>query len=139
MVGFPGETEEDFHELCEFVRTARFDHLGAFVFSPEPGTRAAKMKNCVERQVAQERLDKIMALQVEISEKNNKVMIGQVVPVLIEGRSSETKLLLRGRTAGMAPEVDGQVLINKGQARVGEIARVLITEAYAYDLVGEIL
>ncbi|MBW1935869.1 MAG: TRAM domain-containing protein [Deltaproteobacteria bacterium] len=139
MVGFPGETEEDFHELCEFVRTARFDHLGAFVFSPEPGTRAAKMKNCVERQVAQERLDKIMALQAEISEKNNKVMIGQVVPVLIEGRSSETKLLLRGRTAGMAPEVDGQVLINKGQARVGEIARVLITEAYAYDLVGEIL
>ena len=80
-----------------------------------------------------------MALQAELSKAKNRQLIGQVIPVLIEGPSAETDLLLAGRTARMAPDVDGRVLINKGEARVGEIVAVRINEAYEYDLVGEIV
>jgi ribosomal protein S12 methylthiotransferase len=139
MVGFPGETEERFEELCAFVRTARFDHLGAFIYSREDGTPAARLKNPVEARVAQERLHRVMAIQAEISRQKNRDKVGRVLPVLIEGESPETPLLLTGRTAGMAPEVDGRVLINKGCARVGDIVDVRIGEAHTYDLVGEIL
>jgi ribosomal protein S12 methylthiotransferase len=139
MLGFPGETEQAFRELYEFVKAAKFDHLGVFIFSPERGTPAALLPNRVKRGKAEERLDAIMRLQAEISEKNSRAMVGEAIPVLIEGVSDETDLLLRGRTATMAPDVDGQVLINKGVGRIGEIVRVRITEAHAYDLVGEIL
>ena len=139
MVGFPGETEEMFDELCDFVRVARFDHLGVFVFSQEKGTAAARLKSTVVPKVAQRRLEKIMALQAGISEGINQQIVGHVVPVLIEGFSPETKLLLKGRTATMAPDVDGQVLINKGEGVDGEIMPVLIREAYPYDIVGEIV
>ena len=80
-----------------------------------------------------------MALQGRISEKKNSRMVGKTVPVLLEGFSDETDLLLKGRTAAMAPDVDGQVLINRGRGKVGEILPVRITEAHAYDLVGEIV
>jgi len=139
MVGFPGETEEAFAELYDFVRLARFDHLGAFIFSPEQGTPAARFPERVDRGKAEERLEAIMGLQREISRAKNQGLVGQVVPVLLEGFSEETDLLLKGRTASMAPEVDGQVLINKGQGAVGEILPVLIKEAHPYDLVGEIV
>ena len=139
MVGFPGETEKQFEELLGFVRWAGFDHLGVFVFSPEKGTSAARLGERVKPEVAQRRLNAIMALQAELSQAKNRQLIGQVVPVLIEGPSTETDLLLAGRTARMAPDVDGRVLINKGEARVGEIAAVRINEAYEYDLVGEIV
>jgi ribosomal protein S12 methylthiotransferase len=138
MVGFPGETEEIFDELCDFVRAARFDHMGAFVFSPEKGTPAARLGPLVERKVAGQRLEEVMLLQSQISKQINQGMVGHEVPVLIEGQSPETDLLLKGRTATMAPDVDGQVLINKGEAVAGEIMTVLIKEAHAYDLVGEI-
>ena len=138
MVGFPGETDEMFDELCDFVRMARFDHLGAFVFSPEKGTPAARLGPLVERRVAEQRLEEIMRLQADISEQINQRMVGHTVPVLIEGPSPETDLLLTGRTATMAPDVDGQVLINNGEGVAGEIMTVRITEAHAYDLVGEI-
>ena len=139
MVGFPGETESRFRELCAFIRMACFDHLGAFAYSAEEGTAAARLKGPVKRSVAEERLDRIMRIQAKISEKNNRAKVGQVVPVLIEGESPETALLLKGRMRTMAPEVDGQVLINRGWARVGDIVPVRINEAYSYDLVGEIL
>jgi ribosomal protein S12 methylthiotransferase len=139
MVGFPGETEERFKELCEFVRMARVDHLGAFTYSREQGTPAARLENAIGRRVAQKRLDKVMGIQAEISRRNNQDKVGRVFPVLIEGESPETPLLLIGRTAGMAPEIDGQVLINKGWACVGDIVPVRIKEAYPYDLVGEII
>jgi len=138
MVGFPGETEEVFHELCEFVKEAEFDHLGVFTFSPEEGTRAARMKSTVTRKEAERRLHKLMGLQAGISERNNRRLLGEVAPVLIEGRSAEHDDMLMGRTATMAPEVDGQVLIAKGRGIAGEIVPVLFTKAFPYDLLGEI-
>jgi len=138
MVGFPGETEEVFSELCEFVKRAEFDHLGVFIFSPEKGTRAARLKPTVTRKEAERRADTLMRLQAGISEKNNQRLVGRVAPVLVEGRSAEHDHVVTGRTATMAPEVDGQVLIRRGRGIVGEIVPVLFTKAYPYDLVGEI-
>jgi ribosomal protein S12 methylthiotransferase len=138
MVGFPGETDKMFDELYNFIKTAEFDHLGAFIFSPEQGTPAARLEPIVEERVAKERLEAIMHLQAEISRKKSQGMVGHRVSVLVEGVSPETDLLLKGRTATMAPEVDGQVLINKGEGVIGEMAPVHITESHTYDLVGEI-
>lgn len=139
IVGFPGETESIFDELCGFVKTACFDNLGVFVFSREKGTHAARLDPTVEQGVAEARRDEVMAIQADISKKINQRIVGHIVPALIEGPSPETDLLLKGRTSVMAPEVDGQVLINKGQGKIGEIMPVLIREAHAYDLVGEIV
>lgn len=139
MVGFPGEREEDFEELYEFVGQAAFDHLGTFVFSPEKGTPSARFKDVVPSNVAEDRRDALMRLQGEISKRKNEGMVNRIVPVLLEGVSPETDLLLKGRTSRMAPDVDGQVLINKGTGGLGEIVQVLITEAHPYDIVGEIL
>ncbi|HOP47736.1 MAG TPA: 30S ribosomal protein S12 methylthiotransferase RimO [Desulfobacteraceae bacterium] len=139
MVGFPGETHEAFRELCEFVKAVEFDHLGAFIYSSEKGTRAALLSPEVKKDIAKRRLNKIMKLQEGIAEKLNQRMTGETLPVLIEGFSPETDLLLKGRTSAMAPDIDGQVLINKGNGIEGEIMNVLITEAHAYDLVGELV
>ncbi|MBN1849345.1 MAG: 30S ribosomal protein S12 methylthiotransferase RimO [Deltaproteobacteria bacterium] len=139
MVGFPGETDEIFDELHEFVSTASFDHMGAFIFSPEKGTPAARMQDIPDKKVAKKRLDNLMKLQRRISKEKNRSLIGRTLPVLIEGVSEETDLLLSGRTAAMAPDVDARVLINKGEGIVGEFSMVRITEAYPYDLVGEIV
>ena len=138
MVGFPGETDEVFGELYDFVDKTAFEHLGAFVFSPEKGTAAARLGGAVERGMAEKRRVAIMKLQSRISQRKNQMLVGHILPVLIEGESPETSLLLKGRTATMAPDIDGQVLINRGYGSVGEIAGVLITEAHPYDLVGEI-
>ncbi len=139
MVGFPGETDAIFDELYDFVSSVEFDRLGVFMFSPEKGTPAARIKGIPEAEIAKERLDILMGLQADISEKKNQALLGRTIPVLIEGESQETDLLLCGRTVTMAPEVDGQVLINKGRGLVGEISPVRISEAYPYDLVGEIV
>lgn len=139
IVGFPGETDEIFDELYDFVNRSGFDHLGAFIFSREKGTPAARLKDIVEPEVAETRLNEIMELQAEISKRKNQRLKGRVIPVLIEGFSPETDLLLKGRTATMAPDVDGQVLINKGKGVVGDIVPVLINEAHTYDFVGEII
>jgi ribosomal protein S12 methylthiotransferase len=139
MVGFPGETEDKFRELYNFIAAAKFDHLGAFIYSPEKGTPAERLSSIPDPEVSRERLDKIMSLQKKTSMKKNLKFVDQIVPVLIEGVSPETDLLLTGRTAWMAPDVDGQVLINEGQGVVGEIMQVHIREAHPYDLVGEII
>ena len=139
MVGFPGETEDIFEELLDFVEKAEIDHLGAFAFSLEKGTRAARLKDIPPKKVVDLRLDRLMRFQAAIAEKKNHTFLGRTVSVLIEGFSDETDLLLKGRTARMAPEVDGQILINRGRGRVGEIMPVLIKEAYSYDLIGEII
>ncbi len=139
MVGYPGETEKIFEELYDFVKTVRFDHLGVFTFSPEKGTPAARLKQTVKREEAAERQAAIMALQSEISKELNQQLIGKTIPVLIEGKSPETDLLLKGRAATMAPDIDTQVLINKGNGVTGEIMPVMINEAYAYDLIGEMI
>ncbi|MBN2245843.1 MAG: MiaB/RimO family radical SAM methylthiotransferase, partial [Candidatus Aminicenantes bacterium] len=139
MVGFPGETDGAFEELLDFVRDTEFDHLGTFIYSPEKGTHAAQLKGIPGKKVSEKRRDAVMRLQADISLKKNRAMINREVPVLIEGLSPETDLLLYGRTIRMAPDVDAQVLINKGNGVQGEIRNVLITEAHPYDLVGEII
>lgn len=138
MVGFPGETDPRFRELYDFVKWAEFDHLGVFIYSPEKGTRATLFRQAVKCGVARRRRDAIMGLQSEIARKKNLRLKGKTLPVLVEGFSPETDLLLKGRTAFMAPEVDGQVLITRGQGVVGAIQAVTIREAHAYDLIGEI-
>jgi len=138
LVGFPGETEEQFRELCDFIGEAQFDRLGAFAFSPEKGTPAARLKNTIPQDVAKWRIQELMEIQAEISRELNRELIGKRIPVLVEGFSPETELLLSGRTATMAPEADGHVLINEGTGVVGEIVPVQITEAHTYDLVGSI-
>jgi ribosomal protein S12 methylthiotransferase len=137
MVGFPGETEAAFRRLLGFVKKAEFDHLGAFVFSPEKGTAAGRMKNPVEGAVAARRKDRIMRFQAKISRRKNEGRVGQVVPVLIERADEKLGLPHSGRTAFMAPEVDGQVLLPGCDADLGDIMPVRITGAGDYDLVGE--
>jgi ribosomal protein S12 methylthiotransferase len=138
-VGFPGETEADFQELYEFVEKAGFQRLGIFAYSPEKGTKAARLKNAVEESVKQERLRALVDLQKKISLDYHQELVGTVQPILVEGVSGETDLLLEGRLASQAPEVDGCVFINKGFGQVGEIMDVRITEVHPYDLVGEIV
>jgi ribosomal protein S12 methylthiotransferase len=139
MVGFPGETEKAFQELYRFVKEAEFDHLGAFAFSPEKGTGAERLNKKVHGEKVQERLGAIMSLQMGISRRKNLARVGETTLALLEGASPETDLLLSGRTAGMGPEVDGRVLINKGTGNIGEMVSVLITDGQPYDLIGEIL
>jgi len=139
MVGFPGETEEMFNQLCRFVTTSHLDYVGVFAFSPEKGARATRLQPAVDRDTAQKRLARVMSIQADISRKLNAQKVGRLFPVLIEGPSPETDLLLAGRTTAMAPDVDTGVLINDGEGIVGEIMPVRITEAHAYDLVGKIV
>ena len=138
MVGFPGETHEEFLALKEFIREAKFDHLGCFIYSPEEGTVAGRMKDQVDPSLAQERLDEVMTLQKELSEGLLQKYVGRTLPVLIKGLSEESDLLYEGRIAHQAPEVDGVVYINDGQVKPGTIQMVTITEAHEYDLVGHI-
>jgi ribosomal protein S12 methylthiotransferase len=139
IVGFPGETEEQFEELLAFVKEQEFDRVGCFKYSPEEGTKAGSMPDQVDEETKERRYQAIMAAQRKISKKKHKKMIGKVLPVIVEGFSDETELLLQGRTSQQAPEIDGMVYINDGVAKFGEIVMVEITDAHDYDLVGRIL
>jgi ribosomal protein S12 methylthiotransferase len=139
IVGFPGETEEAFAELLQFVREQEFDRVGSFQYSPEENTPGGKMTDQIDPDVKQERFDALMSMQQGISQKKHKAMIGKVFDVIVEGLSEETDLLLQGRTSLQAPDIDGVVLINDGQAEKGEIVQVRITDSHDYDLVGEIV
>jgi len=139
IVGFPGEGEREFENLFNFIKETEFDHLGIFKYSREEGTAAASMSGQVPDDLKEERFRKLMELQQEISLKKNMARIGKKIKVLIEGYSSETDLLLEGRAAFQAPEIDGITYINDGYAEQGEIRDVLITEALPYDLVGKIV
>jgi ribosomal protein S12 methylthiotransferase len=138
MVGFPGETEEDFEELNEFVHDMAFTHLGCFTYSMEEGTVAGRMADQVNEDIKKERQAIIMETQREVSRDNLKRLVGKTFPVLIEGLSDETDLLYQGRLSTQAPEVDGVVLINDGNAVPGSIQMVTISESHDYDLVGSI-
>jgi ribosomal protein S12 methylthiotransferase len=137
MTGFPGETDVAFERLLGFVKAAEFDHLGAFVFSPEKGTAAASMKNQVPPSVAKKRKDRIMRLQAKISRTKNEARVGQIHAVLVESAGHGADSPASGRTAFMAPEVDGQVLLRGPIEEVGRIVPVTITGATTYDLIGE--
>jgi len=139
MVGFPGETEAEFRTLREFVCRAEFDHLGVFEFSPESGAPAARFFNPVGRASKSKRRMTLLELQRSISRRLLASRIGQVLPVLIEGLHPETDLLLRGRLATQAPEIDGTVIVTKGQANVGDFVLAQIKGAHDYDLEAEIV
>lgn len=139
IVGFPGETEEHFNELLEFVKEYEFDRVGCFSYSPEENTPAGKMEDQLEDDVKQRRHDLLMKAQQKISKKLQRRMIGKTIDVVVEGVSEETDLLLQGRNSQQAPEIDGVTLINAGTADVGQIVKVRITDSLEYDLIGEIV
>ncbi len=139
IVGFPGETNEQFEELLQFVSEQQFDRVGSFQYSPEENTPGGKMTDQIEQSVKQFRFDALMSVQQNISAKKHQAFIGKTVEVLVEGYSEETELLLQGRTSQQAPEIDGVVLINDGQAKIGEFVKVKVTESMEYDLIGEIV
>ncbi len=139
IVGFPGETEIQFQELLQFVKEQRFDRVGCFMYSPEENTPGGKMEQQVDQETKQRRHDELMALQQEISKEKHAQFVGKIVEVIVEGFSEETELLLQGRTSQQAPEIDGVVLINDGQANIGDLVKVRVTESMEYDLIGEIV
>ena len=139
MVGFPGETENDFEALKSFVEEMKFDHLGCFSYSKEEGTVAGRMSGQIGEAVKTRRQEEVMLLQKEVSKRNLQKYVGTVQEVLVSGVSTETDLLMEGRLSTQAPEVDGIVYINDGPYEVGAIQSVKITEAHDYDLVGHVL
>lgn len=139
IVGLPGETEEDFETLLDFIREQRFDHLGIFRYSQEEGTLAGEMEDQIPEEVKLERWRRAMELQAEIRAEQQQAYVGKEIEVLVEGPHEETEHLLVGRHAGQAPEINGQVIINdvpEGGVSPGDIVKVRIEEAYEYDLVG---
>ncbi|MFT5430463.1 MAG: ribosomal protein S12 methylthiotransferase [Myxococcota bacterium] len=135
IVGFPGETEQHFDNLMEFVAEQRFDHVGVFTYSSEEGTKAARMEDDVPAELKLERQQRLMAMQREISAQRLELMVGREVDVLVEGVSEETDLLLQGRYWGQAPEVDGVTYISEGYAEPGSIVRARVVQTGDYDLV----
>lgn len=138
MVGFPGETEQDVAMLEAFLREHTLDHVGIFTYSNEEGCAAYSLPDQVAEEIKEERRERLMAVQHEISLARNTLRIGTVETVLVEGVSEETELLLEGRLASQAPEIDGCVYISAGTCNPGDLVAVRITEAHPYDLVGEI-
>ena len=138
-MGFPGETEEDFGALVDFCREVEFDHLGVFTYSNEEGTEAFDPADALSVSEKAGRWDHLMSQQATLSLRKNREKVGSKLRILVEGLSEETDLLLRGRTEGQAPEIDGSVLINDGWAEPGRFVTVEVAEAHPYDLVAHIL
>lgn len=139
IVGFPGETEDDFKQLSDFIAEQRFQHVGVFEFSREEGTTSYDLPDQLTARVKASRRKALMKLQRTISRDYMQGLVGREVEVLVEGPSAETELLLQGRHAGQAPEIDGAVYINDGTASAGDIVKVLVEQAGDYDLVGGIV
>ena len=137
MVGFPGETEEEFSELCDYVKEAKFDRFGAFTFSPEEGTAAATMDGQIDEQTKQDRYDILMQTQLTVTEELNAKRIGSTLTVLTEGYDSAAGIHY-GRSFADAPDVDGKVYFrSKTRIPEGTFVEVKIEEALDYDLIGE--
>src|SRR2546425_7499564 len=143
IVGFPGETEEEFEELCDFVRSAQLDWMGAFGYSDQEGAGAYGMEKKISAREIERRRKHLMQIQRQISKSKKTALVGEEFDLLLEGTSEETDLLLEGRTAMHAPEIDGKVFVNDIpdglEPRPGEFYRCQITEAHDYDLVARIL
>ena len=139
IVGFPGESERDFDELFAFVRAAEFDHVGVFTYSDEEGTASYDLPGRLPARVKASRQRRLMSLQRRISLRRNRRLVGREVEALVEGTHPDSDLLLRGRLATQAPEIDGQVILNDGTAEAGSLVTCRIGEAHAYDLVAAIL
>jgi len=139
IVGFPGETAEDFEELCRFVEAARFDNLGVFTYSDEDTSASYALDGKVDGRTIQNRKRRLMAIQRKIARARNRALVGAEVQVLVEGPSPETDLLWSARMPTQAPEIDGATLINDfdgDEPHPGEIRTLRITEAHDYDVVG---
>ena len=138
MVGFPGETEEDFTELCEFVKETRFDRFGAFTYSPEEDTEAALMPDQIDEQVKQDRYDILMQTQLTVAEELSNSKIGSQITVITDGYDSVAEIYY-GRSEADAPDVDGKVYFRaeKGKYTYGDFVKVKVTEALDYDLIGD--
>ena len=139
IVGFPGETQEDFEELRDFLEEFQFDYVGVFKYSREEDTKAYDMDNQVPEEIKEERWVELTNLQSKIAENKNRAMLGQTVEVMIDGVSTESEYLLEGRTKGQALEIDGKVLTNDGTAKPGEIVKVKLEQNFDYDFIGPIV
>lgn len=139
LLGFPGETDADVQQLVDFIEAVQFDHLGVFSYANEEGCPAEKFNDQIPEEVKQARVETVLDVQSKISARKLQKYVGTVESVIIEGLSRETDLLLEGRTRYQAPDIDGCVLINEGDASPGDILDVEITEAHMYDLVGRIV
>lgn len=139
MVGHPGEDKTAFAQLEDFTRQGYIDHLGVFTYSPEEGTNSFRMSDELSLEEKEELREKIMALQQDVSRRRLSSLIGKKLRVLVEGFHPETELLLKGRSEFQAPEVDGVVIINEGEASFGAFSHVEITNTMEYDLVGRIV
>lgn len=136
LVGFPGETEAHFQHLLDFCRTMRFDHLGAFVYSPEENTAAFELDNVPPLDVAEDRYARLMEQQKSIVDANNQARIGSTTDILLEIPINESEGLWRGRDAGQAPEVDGETYVSHVPATAsrGDFITATFTGAYDYDM-----
>jgi ribosomal protein S12 methylthiotransferase len=143
IVGFPGETEANFEELCEFVRAAKFDWMGVFGYSDEEGAQAFSLGDKVAPREIERRRKRLMQIQRQVSKRAKKSLVGREFDVLLEGPSAETELLWEGRTVMHAPEIDGKLFINDfgdaAEVQAGEFHRCEITEAHDYDLVARLI
>lgn len=136
IVGYPGETEEEFSELVDFVKEAKFDHLGVFSYSHEENTASYLLPHQLGDEIKNRRKEQLLEVQQKISARNLKEKVGTTVPVLVEGLSEESEFLLKGRHAGQAPDIDGYVLIRSGDIKVGEIHPVKLEKSLDYDFIG---
>ena len=145
IVGHPGETEEAFQKLYDFIEQAQFDHVGVFTYSPEEGTHSATIEGVVPAKEAERRRRELLRLQRKIAKKRRKLLHGTEIDVLVEGESEESEYLLQGRHAGQAPEIDGHVFLSLGESaselslRPGDLVTARVTGSAEYDLAAEVL
>ncbi|WNC12471.1 30S ribosomal protein S12 methylthiotransferase RimO [Brevibacillus brevis] len=138
IVGFPGETEEDFARLCEFVKDIRFDRLGVFTYSNEDDTPASRLPDHVDEETKEKRANMLMEIQREVAGDRNSRFVGEVLDVLIERYEGRGDIYV-GRTQYDAPEIDGEVFVSGFKGELGSIAKVKITHSFEYDLAGEVV
>ena len=138
IVGFPGETDDDFEALLNFVSSFQFEHVGVFPYRDEEGTPAYSFDNKIPDDIKNERYNRLMSLQAGIAKEKNKTRIGQELDVLVENISSNDTYRLQARAEFQAPEVDGVVFIND-DVPIGSYQRVSISKALTYDLIGNVI
>lgn len=139
IVGYPGETEEEFNQLKNFISEIKFDHLGVFAYSHEENTASYALPDQLPEELKQKRREELMLLQQAISKQNCEKKVGKIVPVLVEELSEESEFLWQGRTEVQAPEIDGVVLIRGGNPVKGKIMPVLLEKSMEYDFIGQIV
>lgn len=142
IAGYPSETEEEFQELCDWVEEIKFDRLGVFAYSPEPGTPAGDREDQIPEEIREQRRDMIMELQQKIQAEKMEALVDTELEVLVEGPSEENPLVMQARYYGQAPEIDGQVYLSyedtdAPEAKAGDFIHVRVLDASEYDIVGE--